>query len=353
MTISAFDHPWLAGLVSDAEANACFSAEADLQAMIAFETALAESEAELGLIPEAAALRIAAALAAFQPDLGALAAGVERDGVIVPALVAQLRAAVGEPHARWLHRGATSQDVIDTSLTLRLSRLVAMFDLRLVALIDALQALEAREGEIPLMGRTRLQRALPIRAADRIGAWRRPIEAARARLAELRPRLCVIQFGGAVGTRGDLEGQGEAVAAGLARRLGLGDSPCWHVERARLAEFAGWMGGLCGALGKLGADAALMAQNEVGELRLRGGGGSSAMPHKSNPVGAEVLVALAHFAAAQASGPLHAMIAEYERSGAAWTLEWLSLPPLAAAAGGALKRAIRLVDAMSFAPVAP
>ena len=113
-----------------------------------------------------------------------------------------------------------------------------------------------------------------------------------------------MQFGGPVGTRGDLEGKGDALAAELARRLGLGAGPCWQVERDGIGEFASWLSLVAGSLGKIGQDAALMAQNEVGEVRLAGGGGSSAMPHKSNPVLAETLVTLARFSAGLA-GTLH------------------------------------------------
>ena len=134
------------------------------------------------------------------------------------------------------------------------------------------------------MGRTRMQRALPIRAADKLRTWREPLERHRLRLAELKPRLFVVQFGGPVGARGGLEGKGDAVAAGLARRLGLAAGPCWHVERDAIGEFGAWLSLAAGSLGKIGQDIALMAQNEIGEARLAGGGGSSAMPHKVNPV---------------------------------------------------------------------
>jgi 3-carboxy-cis,cis-muconate cycloisomerase len=348
MTISAFDHPWLGALLGDDEVAGFFTAEADLAAMLAFEAALAGAQASLGLIPQDAARRIEAVRASFAPDRAALAAGLARDGVVAPALIKQLRAAVGEPHGRSLHRGATSQDVIDTSLTLRLKSVCAVLDRRLAALIDTLADLDARDGAVALMGRTRMQRALPIAARDKLRAWRQPLERHRARLAELRPRLLVVQFGGPVGTRGDLDGKGDALAAELARRLGLGDAPCWQGTRDAIGEFASWLSLVAGSLGKIGQDAALMAQNEIGEVRLAGGGGSSAMPHKSNPVLAEVLVTLARFTAGTA-GTLHqGLVAENERSGAAWTLEWLTLPPLVAATAAALRHAQTMCAGLRF-----
>ncbi len=226
MTFSAFDHPLLGALVGDDEVAALFSVEADLEAMLAFETALADAEAALKLIPEDAAKRIGDACKSFKPDMAGLRAGVARDGVVAPALIAQLRAAVGAPHGEHLHRGATSQDVIDTSLTMRLKKVCDILESRLSALVETLNELEKRDGALALMGRTRMQRALPILVRDKLAAWRRPLERCLARLAELRPRLLVVQFGGPVGTRGDLEDKGDALAAALARKLGVGDAPC-------------------------------------------------------------------------------------------------------------------------------
>ena len=147
------------------------------------------------------------------------------------------------------------------------------------------------------------------------------------RLDALRRSLLVVQFGGAAGTLEKLGDKGPAVRAALADRLGLADAPQWHSQRDRIAELAGWLSLVTGSLGKFGQDVALMAQ-AGDEIELAGGGGSSAMPHKQNPVDAEVLVTLARFNAAQLSGMHQALVHEQERSGAAWTLEWLILPQM-------------------------
>jgi len=348
MTVSPLDSPILSALLGDAEVAAHFSDAADLRAMLAFEGALARAQAGVGLVPIDAAARIAAVCESFGPDLPGLAEGASRDGVVAPALVRQLRQAVGAPHDRHVHRGATSQDVIDTSLVMRLKPVLALLDGRLRALVEQLRGLAASQGAVELMGRTRMQRALPIVAADKLRVWRSPLERHVARLGEMRPRLLVVQFGGAVGLRADLDGKGEAVAAELARLLGLGAGPCWHVERDGLAELASWTSLVSGALGKIGADVALMAQNEIGEVRLAEGGGSSAMPHKSNPVRAEVLVALARFNAALLGAPHQALVHENERSGAAWTLEWLALPQMIVATAAALRHAGALCEGLQF-----
>jgi len=195
-----------------------------------------------------------------------------------------------------------------------------------------------------------MRRALPITAADKLDAWTQPLLRHEQRLAELSPRLLVVQFGGPVGTRDGLNGRGATVAAGLAMRLGLGAAPCWHTARDTIVEFGGWLALLCGSLGKIAQDVALLTQDEVGAVRLAGGGGSSAMPHKSNPVAAEVLVALARMAASQAGSLGQALVAENERSGAAWTLEWMLLPPLAVAAAASLRHAQAMLPSVTFFP---
>ena len=332
-----FDHPWLAGLVGDAEVAALIGPEAELAAILAFEAALAAAEARHGLVPTAAATSIAAAIRGFRPDMAAVARATARDGVVVPELVRQLRSAVGAEHGGHVHFGATSQDVIDTALVLRLKAALPVLAARLDAVIGDLAGLEARFGSRALMGRTRMQAAIPIAAAARVASWRGPLVRQRARLERLLPEVLVVQFGGAAGTLDKLGDKAAAVRAALAEALGLEDAPQWQSQRDRIAELGGWLATTSGALGKFGQDVALMAQG--GEVALSGGGSSSAMPHKANPVGAEVLVALARFNAAQVGGLQQAMVHEQERSGAAWALEWLLLPPMLIATAAALRAA--------------
>jgi 3-carboxy-cis,cis-muconate cycloisomerase len=352
MTISVFDHPILSALLGDEEVSRAFSVEADIHAMLAFEKALASAQAALGVIPAEAAARIGEACSEFSPEIATLAKGTAQDGVIAPTFVKLLREKVGEPYGAKVHLGATSQDAIDTSLVLRLNPLVGSFAARLDALIAALRAIEAAQGSTPLMGRTRMQRALPIHVADKLRGWREPLQRHSNRLAELRERLLVVQFGGAVGVRGGLDGRGDPIAVELARLLELNDGPCWQVERDCLAEFAGWLSLVSGALGKIGQDVAIMAQNEISEVKLAGGGTSSAMAHKSNPVGAEMLVTLARFNASLLAAQHQSLIHENERSGAAWTLEWLILPQMLAATGAALRHASTLCKGLRFGAAA-
>lgn len=347
MAVSAFDHPLLSGLFGDDEVEALLGIEAELSAMLRFEIALAEVEAEAGVVPPEAANAIAKALTGFKPDMAALRNAVARDGVVVAELVRQMREAIGAPHADSLHFGATSQDVIDTALVLRLKLVLDFFESRLDSLTESFDELDKRFGANSLMGRTRMQAAIEISAGDRIRSWREPLVRHKARLEALRPALLTIQFGGAAGTLDKLGGKGEAVRAALARRLELADVPQWQNQRNRIAEFADFLSLLTGSLGKFGGDIALMAQ-AGGEIALSGGGGSSAMPHKQNPVAAEILVTLARFNATQLSGMHHALVHEQERSGSAWSLEWLILPQMIVAAGSALRLAAELTGRIDW-----
>ncbi|SDA61208.1 3-carboxy-cis,cis-muconate cycloisomerase [Mesorhizobium qingshengii] len=341
MTVSPFDHPLLSALLGDEEASRHFSVEAEIEAALAFESALAQAQAENGIIGKDAAAAIVSGLSSFRPDTALLRAAVARDGVMVPELVRQIRMAVGEPHGQKVHFGATSQDVIDTGLMLRLKSVVEHLGLLLTETIIRLTSLDERFGGRALAGVTRMQAAIPIKVADRVRAWRAPLQRHQERLPEQSRRLLVVQFGGAAGTLEKFDDKGPAVRAALAARLGLADAPQWQSQRDALADFSGWLSLVTGSLGKFGQDIALMALGGT-EIELSGGGGSSAMPHKQNPVKAEALVALARFNATQLSGMHQALVHEQERSGAAWTLEWLLLPQMAVATAASLRLAAEL-----------
>ena len=310
--------------------------------MLRFEAALAAAEARHGVIPAEAAAAIADALAGFRPDLAALARGTARDGVVVPELVRQLRAAVGEPHggAGAFRRDQPGRDRHGAGAAAEGG---AAGPRRRGWRRSSRRSTSSTRGSAdrPLMGRTRMQAAIPITVGARIASWRGPLVRQAARLDALLPEVLVVQFGGAAGTLDKLGDKAAAVRAALAEALGLGDAPQWQSQRDRIVELGGWLATTTGALGKLGQDVALMAQ-AGGEIVLAGGGGSSAMPHKANPVGAEVLVALARFNAVQAGGLQQAMVHEQERSGAAWTLEWLLLPPMLIATAAALRTALQV-----------
>ncbi len=344
MAVSPFDSALHRDLFGDREIGALFADAAEIRAVLLFEGALAAAQGRLGLIPEDSAAAIVRASREVSIDPAALAEGTAAAGLSIPALIPAFRAAMGAPeHAAWVHFGATSQDALDTGLVLRLRRALDLIDARTAAIARALGDAAARHRALPMAARTRGQIATPTTFGARIAAWGWPLLRARDRLAELRPRLLVLSLGGASGTLAALGPRGWDVARETADELGLGlpEGP-WHSARDGLAECASTLTLLTGALGKFGRDLILLGQTEVGELRAGAGGGSSTMPHKSNPVGPETLVALARLTARLSGGMADALVHEHERDGAAWALEWLCLPQICAAAGGATRIALDL-----------
>ncbi len=337
MTVSVFDHPWLGGLFGDAEMAAILAPERQMAHMLAFEAAWSRACGKAGLFDAEKAEQAGQTIEGARIDLADIAAGMAEDGVPVPRLVRQLKAIAP---AGAVHKGATSQDVVDTAMVLTLRDASDLIAARLADLGTLFDALDARFGDTPLMGRTRMQAATEITVRDRILAWRLPLADHLARLGQIRPRVERVQIGGASGDRKALGDRGGAVVADVAGTLGLAPTgKAWHAMRDGLAEYASFLSLITGTLGKFGQDVTLMAQQGIEEIGLSGGGGSSAMPHKQNPVSAELLVTLARFNAVQVSGMHHAMVHEQERSGTAWALEWMVLPQMLMATARALDTA--------------
>jgi 3-carboxy-cis,cis-muconate cycloisomerase len=321
----------LSPLLGDDEIAAWFSVEADISAMLEFEVALAIAEAKFGFIPAEAANEISTSLTSFVVDHEKLTEGVARDGMTVPALVKQLKAHSNQH----LHFGSTSQDVIDTSLMIRAKKSFAVFSSRMDSLLSDLTKLAASFGNNSLIARTRMQQALPFTVRDRIATWVSGVEDAQASIKSFRFPL---QFGGPIGVLGEFGDKAQAVKSDIAQHLGLEAIPQnWHSTRAPIVALAHTCSLVTGALGKMGADCCLMAQNELAEIEFSTGGTSSAMHHKQNPVQAEALVTLARFNATLVSGVHQSLVHEQERSGSAWTLEWLLLPQMILAAAAATR----------------
>jgi 3-carboxy-cis,cis-muconate cycloisomerase len=345
MTHDAFGHPLLSGLFGDEEIAALLSSEASLAHMLMVESAYAEALGKVGLVPVDIAQTAAVQIKGFVPDVTGLRTRMAADGVVVPALVEQLKGALSADLHIALHKGMTSQDVVDTSLILSLSPILQVLGGRIAALLIALNDLMERFGDNALQGRTRMQAALPIKVGARIKTWQASLVAHQNTLSDISPRLLVLQLGGPVGTRAGLAPN---IATEMAEILGLSDpAAAWHTNREALVEFAGWLSLVTGSLGKIGVDATLMAQQGVDEIALTGGGRSSAMPHKSNPILAETLVTLARYNATQLPGMHHALVHEQERSGSAWALEWMILPSMVMATGSALSTATKLCGSVT------
>lgn len=329
-------------LFSDPEAEAVFGEEQELALLLLVEAALCRACEAEGLCPQGSAEALQAAVA--EPiGLGALLPELKRDGVVVPSLVRLLKSRVAEPLRRGIHLGATSQDIVDTALVLRLLQALSLAEGRLALTLSRFEALHASYSRCSVDAITRMQAAVPIRFEARLATWRRSLHRAQAAAPGLRARVGAVQLGGAVGDRSAWGGVADGVAGRLADALELCDpGHAWHTDRSRLVDFAHWCGDLTASLAKIGTDVGMMALSGV--VSLGQAGRSSAMPHKQNPILAELLVAQGHRAQGLLQMMHVAQVHEFERSGAAWTLEQWALPELVTCALGTLNTANRLLS---------
>lgn len=345
MTVQDRDSSLFKDLFGDAAISRLFSDHARIRTMLDVEAALAKVQGRLGIIPEEAAAAIVQAAARMDVDPLALSRATGLDGVPVPGLVRALRIKVGAAHGGHVHVGATSQDIVDTAMVLASVQALEIIASRLQAIIRELALLAKRHVDSVMVGRTRFQIAAPTTFGLKAALWAAPLGRHLDRRAELLPRFKRVSLAGAVGNLAALGAKAPAVAAGLAAELGLEvASAPWHSARDMVAELAGWLALVSGSLGKIGLDVLLLAQSEVQEAWPGSCGGSSAMPHKANPVAAERLVTLARVNADRVSTLHHAQIHAQERDGSAWMSEWLSLPEMMVATGAASRIALELVQ---------
>jgi 3-carboxy-cis,cis-muconate cycloisomerase len=309
-----------------------------LQAMLDFEAALAGASADAGLISSDDAAAIAAACVAGNFAAAIIGANATDTGNPVVPLVRALTAAVGDPAAAHVHRGATSQDVLDTAAMLIAARALGPLvdDLRCAA--DAAAGLAREHRDAPAAGRTLLQHAVPVTFGLKAAGWMTALDEAVARLDEVAGHRLAVQLGGAAGTLAALGDRGIEVVGHLAHRLGLVVPVLpWHTDRTRVAELAGALGSAAGVCAKIARDIVLLAQTEVGEVSeaAPGRGGSSTMPHKQNPVAAIAAAGSAARAPGLVATLLAAMTHEHERAAGAWHAEWRPYTDLLRAAGSA------------------
>ncbi|QCI66703.1 3-carboxy-cis,cis-muconate cycloisomerase [Phreatobacter stygius] len=349
--------PLLAPLFGSTAMEAVFSDRETIAAMLRFEAALAAVEAEAGVIPKAAVTSIAKACAGGPIDPAALAAaaGVAGNTAIplVKMLTAKVAAADAEA-AKWVHYGATSQDVMDSGLVLQLKAAFDVLDADLARAAKAAARLARIYRDTPMAGRTWLQQALPITFGLKMAGVLDALMRHRERLGEARPRVLVLQLGGAAGTLASLGDKGPEVADRLATALGLAfaDTP-WHGHRDRILEAAALFAGIAVTCGKLARDVALLMQTEVGEVMepaAPGRGGSSTMPHKRNPMLSATILGAANLAPQLLAAVAAGGAGEHERFTGGWQAEWLALPELARLAGGALHRAAELLEGLEVRP---
>lgn len=341
-------------LFGSAEVDEAVSDMAWLQAMLDVEAALAGAEADSGIVPAAAAAEIAAACLADRFDLADIGQRAVGAGNPAAPLVSDLTAAVSADARPYVHLGATSQDVIDTALSLLARRSLdpMLADLRDAA--AACAALTATHRETLMTARTLLQPAVPTTFGLKAAAWLVAIDEARAQLAHVRFERLAAQLGGAAGTLAPLHEAGVDVAHRYAERLGLAEPLMpWHTDRTRIAELAAALGTVVGVLGKIARDVTLLAQAEVAEAAEGGGsehGTSSTLPQKHNPVRAVLIIAAAERAPGLVATAFHAMVQEHERATGAWHAEWETIRALLRLAGGASHHAVELLGSLSVDP---
>jgi 3-carboxy-cis,cis-muconate cycloisomerase len=341
-------------LFGDDEAASHLSDRARLQAMLDVEAALADAEAELGIVPRSCATPIRSAARADLYDVAALASEAAASGNLAIPLVRHLtrHVAASDPDAaRYVHWGATSQDIIDTGLVLQLRAAVPVV-LRSLVRAEAAAARLAREHiATPMAGRTWLQQATPVTFGLKAAGWLDALDRQRLAIDAALQAASVVQLGGASGTLASLGDRGAAVAERLAALLDLQapDIP-WHAQRDRLVRLACALGTACGVLGKIGRDVGLLSQTEVGEAAEAQGGGSSTMPQKQNPVLASVALAASVRAPGLVATMLTAMPQEHERGLGGWQAEWIVLPELVLVTAGAARA---VADALATLQVHP
>ena len=345
--------PLLAPMLSSGQMRAICDDATVLQRMLDFEAALARVEAATGVIPKAAAEPIAKACKVSSFDLAALAEAAPRSGNLAIPLVRALTAEVARSNpeaARYVHWGATSQDVIDTAAMLTLRAGIDALAADLDRATRAFAALAQKHRNTAVVARTWLQHALPMPFGLKLAEYAAALHRSRLRLTRLSQDTLALQFGGAAGTLAALGDKGLAVAERLAKelKLPLPEAP-WHSHRDRIAEAASVLAIVAGTCGKIARDVSLMMQTDVSEAfepSAEGRGGSSTMPHKRNPVAAASALAAATIAPNLAATIFAAQVQEHERSAGAWHAEWPTLPTLLLVTSGALAAIVEIAEGL-------
>jgi 3-carboxy-cis,cis-muconate cycloisomerase len=334
---------------------ALFSDEAVLRAMLEFETALARAEARCGVIPAEAAESITGAARLDKFDISALADAAFRAGTPAIPLVKMLTDQVREidaEAARFVHWGATSQDVADTAMSLLLKQAEPILIADLLRLEKALADLSERHRRSVMLGRTLLQPAPPVTFGLKAAGWLASVGRGKRRLQKTFRVAAVLQFGGASGTLAALGNRGISVTEALSAELGFGDSPPapWHTQRDQLATLICACGVLTASLGKMARDISLLMQNEVGEASEQGGegrGGSSTMPNKRNPTACSLTLAAAHRVPGLVASFLSAMLQEHERGVGGWQAEWPVVASVIQSTGVAIASMAEVAEGLS------
>ena len=338
MAASLFDSPNYAKLFPVGDAGRLFTDTAEVRAMMLVEGTLAILQGKAGTIPEISAQAIHRASLELQIDPAGLSDATGQNGVSVPGLVAEFRKLMQAPeHAQYLHFGATSQDITDTALMLRLRQLLGLQESALKSMIAHLRKLATDHAETPMVARTYGQSATLTSFGATVASWGHPLIDLLDEMENLRASTLWVSLAGAAGTASALGDDPTGLRAELAAALGLQDPKRnWHNDRSPIQRIAAWQTRLNQALGKFAQDILIHSQSTLKTVQIGATGGSSTMPQKENPVQASTIVALANQAVGLQTTLTLAAQHKEARDGAAWFSEWLALPQLCLGAMAAL-----------------
>jgi 3-carboxy-cis,cis-muconate cycloisomerase len=350
MPTSAIDSVIFRDIFGDPEMRRIWSDENRTQRYLDFEAALARAQASIGMISKQAAAEIARVCRVENIDFARLEKETLNIGYPVLGVVHQIASLCEGDAGNYCHWGATTQDITDTATVLQMRESFELIGGMLDAAIAATAKLARDHRDTPMAGRSNLQQAVPITFGFKMARLLATLRRHKQRLAELRPRLEVFEFGGACGTLASLGDRGLDVQAALADELGLAQPEiAWHTERDRIAEAGCFLGLLTGTLGKFATDLKLMMQTEVGEASepfVPNRGSSSTMPQKRNPISSVYITACAASVRQHVAALLDAMMEDHERATGPWEIEWIVLPSIFTLAAGALKQAVFVLEGL-------
>ena len=322
--------------------RAVFSDHALIQRYIDAEVALAKAEARVGVIPAEAAEVIAREAKIDRIDFDHMRAETDIVGYPILPLVHQLVEMCGDA-GRYVHWGATTQDIMDTAVVLQMCDALDIIDADIRELRNILADLAVKHRDTPMAGRTHLQQALPVTFGYKVAIWLAMFDRHQQRLAELRPRVALVEFAGAAGTLASLGTKGFEVQEAMADELGLGvPATTWHVARDGFAEAVNLLALITGSLGKIALDIMIMASTEFAEVSepfVKGRGASSTMPQKRNPISSELMLAASKAVRQHAGLMVDAMVQDFERATGPWHAEWIAIPESFILTAGALHQA--------------
>ena len=354
MTATALDSVIFRDIFSTPEMRQVFSDEGRTAYYLDIEAALARAQARLGIIPEAAAREIDRQCRIENIDLARLKQQTERIGYPILGVVQQIVDLCADGLGEWCHWGATTQDITDTAAILQIRAALALIENEMEAVAGVLADLSRRYRDTPMAGRSNLQQAVPLTFGFKMATLLAAMQRHRERLAQLRPRVLVGQFGGAVGTLASLGAAGLEVQAALMDELVLGRPEiAWHTVRDRIGEVACFLGLLTGTLGKISMDVKLLMQTEVAEVYEpfhAARGSSSTMPQKRNPVSCLYIHSTVALVRQHVAALLEAAVADHERSTGPWEIEWISLTEIFLLASGALAQTRLMLSGLEVDP---